>query len=72
MKQMTCAQMGGPITCEFVASGNTAEEMVTQGFIHVKQSHPELAATIQNNSAEENEKWMAEFRRKFDAISELK
>ncbi|MFA5990854.1 MAG: hypothetical protein WC794_01240 [Candidatus Doudnabacteria bacterium] len=71
MKQMTCAQMGGPAECSFTLSGNTAEEMVKNGFDHVMQAHPEMGQKIQSNSPEENEKWMTGFRATFDAAPEV-
>ncbi len=68
---MTCAQMGGPATCDVVMSGNTAEEMVTNsGLPHVMQAHPEMAADIKKMTPEETSKWMSEFQAKFDALPE--
>lgn len=68
---MTCAQMGGPAECTFTVSGNTAEEMVKNGFDHVLQTHPEMGLKIQSNTPEENEKWMAEFSATFAAAPEM-
>jgi len=67
MKQMTCAQMGGPATCNTMISGNTAEEMVKNGMDHINQAHPEMAADIKKMTPEETTKWMADFQKKFDA-----
>ena len=70
MKKMTCAAMGGPATCTENVSGNTAEEMVANGMKHATEAHPEMAADIQKRSPEDTAKWMADFRKKFDALSE--
>jgi predicted small metal-binding protein len=71
MKQMTCAQMGGPETCTFVVSGATAEEMVGNGMGHVTGTHPEMAAQIKRMTPEETTQWMEEFRKKFEAAPEM-
>ncbi|MDR3642775.1 MAG: hypothetical protein P4L74_04080 [Candidatus Doudnabacteria bacterium] len=68
MKQMTCAQMGGPATCATVITGDTAEEMVKNGMEHITQEHPDLAAQISKMTPEETSKWMTEFQIKFDAL----
>jgi hypothetical protein len=68
MKQMTCAQIGGPATCSTVLSGNTAEEMITKdGMPHVMSEHPEMAEDIKKMSAEETTQWMENFQKQFDA-----
>ncbi len=71
MKQMTCAQMGGPATCDFVITGNTAEEMAENGTAHVMASHPDIAEQMKNTSAEGKAKWMEDFKVKFDATPEM-
>jgi len=67
MKQMTCAQMGGPATCTTVISGNTAEEMAMNGMKHIEEAHPDMATDIKAMSKEDTDKWMADFQKKFDA-----
>lgn len=67
MKQMTCAQMGGPATCTTVISGNTAQEMVDNGMKHLKEAHPEMLADMDKMSDDDKAKWMADFQAKFDA-----
>lgn len=67
MKQMTCAQMGGPADCTTIISGNTAEEMVKNGMVHITQAHPQMAADIKKMTPEETTSWMADFQKKFDA-----
>ena len=71
MKQMTCAQMGGPATCTTVLSGNTAEEMVKNGTDHVMASHPDIAEQMKTMTDEDRAKWMADFQVKFDAAPEM-
>lgn len=71
MKQMTCAQMGGPADCSKEIQGRDAEEMAKVGFDHVIAEHPEMAQKIQSNTKEENDKWMAEFKLKVDALPEM-
>jgi hypothetical protein len=72
MKQMTCAQIGGPATCSTMLSGNTAEELITKsGMPHVMESHPEMAEDIKKMTPEETTKWMADFQAKFDAAPEM-
>jgi predicted small metal-binding protein len=64
---MTCAQMGGPATCNTMISGNTAEEMVKNGMNHINEVHPDMAADIKKMTPEETTKWMTEFGPKFNA-----
>jgi hypothetical protein len=72
MKQMTCAEVGGPADCEFKFSGSTAEEMITkEGMPHVMTEHPQMAEDIKKMSSEETTKWMEDFRAKFDATPEM-
>ena len=67
MKQMPCAQMGGPATCTAMVKGNTADEIVQNGMAHVTEAHPELLAQIQKMSEQETTQWMADFQKKFEA-----
>lgn len=67
---MTCAQMGGPTTCNFVITGNTAEEMATNGMAHVTSSYPELSEQIKKMTPEETTAWMSDFAKKFEALPE--
>lgn len=71
MKQMTCTQMGGPASCTTTISGNTAEEMVTNGMAHIEQHHPDMATDITKMTPEETTAWMADFQKKFDATPEM-
>jgi len=71
MKQMTCAQMGGPSTCTAVISGNTPEEMIDNGMTHLNQAHPQMVKDMQSMPKETMEKWRAEFQGKWDAAPEM-
>lgn len=71
MKQVACAQMGGPATCTFTVTAETSEDAVNKMMEHVKTTHPDLAADIQKMSAEETTKWMENFRKDFAAMPEM-
>ena len=71
MKQMTCAQMGGPQTCSFIVTGKTAKDMVKNAMDHVKQAHPDMAKDIEKMTPEETKKWMKDFRPKFEAAEKI-
>ena len=71
MKQMTCAQMGGPADCTTMINGGTAEEMVKNGMDHINEAHPEMAADIKKMTPEETTAWMNDFQKKFDAAPEM-
>lgn len=70
MKEMTCAQMGGPETCDTVISGNTPEEMSNNGMVHINEEHPQMAEDIRSMPKEALDTWNAEFREKWDAAPE--
>lgn len=70
MKKTTCAAMGGPSDCTTVIMGNTAQEMIDAGWKHIQEAHPDQAKKIMANSKEENDKWMDEFRAKFDTLED--
>lgn len=71
MKQIICREMGGPETCSAIVTGNNPEEIVNNGMDHVRQAHPDLARNIQGMSREETDKWMSEFKSKFDGLPEI-
>ena len=64
---MTCAQMGGPATCDVMIAGDTPEEMVANGTKHVNLAHPDMAEGMKTMSKEDGAKWMAGFQKKWDA-----
>lgn len=70
MKQMQCSDMGGG-DCREMIQGNTAEEIVDNGMRHVESAHPEMAKRIAAMSDKEKGKWMADFKKKFDALPEM-
>ncbi len=70
MKQMTCAQMGGPSACDAVISGNTPEEMINNGMTHLNQAHPQMVADMQSKPKQTMENRRAEFQKKWDAAPE--
>ncbi len=71
MKKMTCSQMGGPAACNTILTGNTPEEIVQHGMKHIEQAHPDMAENIKAMSKEETEKWMEEFKNKWDATPDI-
>lgn len=73
MKQMTCSAMGGPATCNHEITGNTAEEMAENGSKHLMEAHADsdMVKDMQNSTQEDKDKWMAEFKPKFDAAPEM-
>ena len=66
---MTCSAMGGP--CEEEITANTPEEMAANGMKHLEEAHPEMAVKMKAMSKEDNDKWMEEFRKKWDATPEM-
>ena len=70
MKHIPCSELGGPATCNEMISGSTADEMVTNGWKHLQEAHPEVAQNIMNNPKDVNDKWMTEFKEKFESLPE--
>ncbi len=58
---MTCAQLGGP--CEEKISGNTPDELMTNGMKHLEVAHPEMAASVK--AASKDDPMMVEWNKKF-------
>ena len=62
---MTCAQMGG--MCEEKVSGNTAEEIIAAGMVHMEAAHPDMAEKVKAMAPDApemvawHEKFMADF-----------
>lgn len=73
MKQMTCAEMGGPATCTTLISGNTPDEMVANGMTHLESTHPDMAASVKNAKPDDPMmvKWNEDFKKKWDAAPEM-
>ncbi|HEX5429546.1 MAG TPA: hypothetical protein VFX17_00515 [Patescibacteria group bacterium] len=71
MKKILCSNLGGPADCTTVITGNTAQEMIDSGWKHLQETHPEQAENIMKNPKEANDKWMAEFKEKFDTLEDM-
>ena len=74
MKTMTCKQMGGP--CDAPIQGETAEEMIVNGAMHLQTANDEahkpalaMMEEVQNNP-EEAQKWNEDFAKKFAELPE--
>lgn len=72
MKTMTCAQLGGP--CEVQVSGDTPDEMMTNGMIHMEAVHPEMAADIKAMPKDDPKmvEWNDKFKKDWEATPENK
>ena len=72
---MTCAQMGGPATCNVAVTGNTADEMAKNGGAHLMSAtddaHKPMQEVMKSGSKEDQAKWMADFMPKFDAAPQM-
>ena len=73
MKQFTCREMGGP--CDTVIEGDTAEEVAQKGAEHITNAedemHEEMKQQMSASNPEEKEKWMEDFKMKFDQKEEM-
>ena len=56
MKNLACRDIGGE--CDFVASGETADEVKRAMYDHAGQTHPELLANMDEQEKEELEELM--------------
>lgn len=70
MKKITCSALGGPSDCGEVLTGATAEELIDTGWKHLMAAHPDMAKNIMANPKEVNDKWMADFKAKFDTLED--
>ena len=65
--------MGGP--CDTVFEGNTAEEVAEKGGEHIMNSEDQMHEGMKNqmmsSSQEEKDKWMEDFKMKFDEKEEM-
>lgn len=76
MKKMTCREIGG--SCGAVIEGNTAEEMALNGGKHLTEMSEKDAGHKRDKEVmdaslkdpEHIEKWMVDFKAKFDALPE--
>lgn len=70
MKKIMCSAMGGPADCSEVFTGNTADELIMNGWKHLQEAHSQTADDIQGNPKEVNDKWMADFKANFDNLAD--
>ena len=63
MKTLTCNQLGG--MCAASISAGSKEEMMTKGMEHLKEAHPDMAATVMAMSKDDPK--MVEWQKTFDA-----
>ena len=74
MKTMTCKQMGGP--CDAQIQGETADEMMVNGAMHLQtandEAHKPALAMMEEmqNKPEEAQKWNEDFAKKFAELPE--
>ena len=62
MKQLSCRSLGED--CDFVATGETEDEVIEKGMEHTKNDHPDVWARMQQMSQEEKDKEMKEMKSK--------
>lgn len=70
MKKISCSVIGGPADCTTTITGETAQEMIMNGWNHIEAEHSQLASDIKGNPKDVNDKWMAEFTEKFDSLED--
>lgn len=70
MKEMTCAQMGGPATCTTVISGATPDEMIQNGMKHLNDAHVDMVKDMLGMPKEAMDAWREDFQKKWDATPE--
>lgn len=70
MKTLTCAQMGGP--CDTPISGNSKDELMTNGMRHLEEAHPEMAATVKAMPSDDPVmvEWVKKFDEEYEAAPE--
>ena len=69
MKQMTCVELGG--ACSKMLSGETADQLLNQGYEHVLQNHPEVVQQVMRMSDAERNAWDLDFQAKWNQASDL-
>lgn len=62
MMELSCRSLG--IDCDYVAKGETLDELMKDGMEHAKTAHPEKYAEMMNMTEEERQKMMAEMQAK--------
>lgn len=66
---MTCIQMGG--SCSVIMSGETADELLSCGYTHVLQNHPEIVQRVMRMSEAERTAWTLDFQARWDQAPTL-
>lgn len=54
---VACNAVGGPDNCEFVAEGDSYEELAEALEDHAYDEHPELAEEMEEMTADEVDEW---------------
>ena len=69
-KTFTCRELGG--ICEEKFSGNTFEEVMQKGVVHIMtdDAHRQSIMDMEKRTGENKEQWMARMQREFDARPE--
>ena len=73
MKTMTCKQMGGP--CDTKISGNTPDEMITNGEKHLREqkdpAHIKSVEMMEQMMPDKAamDKWNADFMKTYNALT---
>ncbi len=62
--------MGG--MCETAVTGNTAEEMMSNGMAHLEEAHPEMAANVKAMPKDDPKmvEWNEKFMKDWEAAPE--
>lgn len=60
--------MDGP--CETVISGNSPEEVMGNGWTHMEEAHPDMAASMKDMPQEAKDEWSKKFRAQWETAPE--
>lgn len=60
--------MGGP--CDTVVSGNSPEEVMDNGWKHMEEAHPDMAASMKDMPQEAKDEWSKKFHAQWEAAPE--
>lgn len=66
MKQLSCKALGAD--CDFVAKGQTDEDVIRQVQEHAKTDHPDEWTQMQKMSNEEKNKMMKDMKSKMQTV----
>jgi predicted small metal-binding protein len=62
MMELSCRSLG--IDCDYIAKGETLDELMKDGMEHAKDAHPEKYAEMMKMTKQEKHKMMAEMEAK--------